>query len=221
MIVQYPLGDSKSKACLESGPERAKMPKLNEYPGLAEFIVELKDVEKLPWESSPTSGKDNVRDRVRADERFTGAIKEKGSIIPLRDLYRQAKMADAEGTVTVSGRQVKKINVKTRGWKERVWDARRAGLGLTVLTYVTGLSMGDLKAVLKESPEGEEMLKRSYGLDENGNAKWSEGAAVIAKQRREAAEMEEADDDDEIDDLTDEAPAEPVKREGGQRRPKK
>jgi len=178
------------------------MPRITEsqYPGLAQFLVELKDEGQLPWES--TKGAPNIRDAVRTDERFTGVIKENGSIIPLRDLYRKTKLA-TDGEVKSSGVTVSKINAKNRGGKERVWAARRSGMGLTLLSAATGLDSKELKKILAQAPDGQEMLKRSYGLNEDGTPKWSEGAAKIhaARIAAEAADIEE----DEVTE-TQEAP---------------
>jgi hypothetical protein len=178
------------------------MPRLNEsqYPGLAQFLVELKDEGQLPWESEKGP---NVRDAVRADERFQGAIKEKGSIIPLRDLYRATKLA-SDGEVKSSGQTVSKINPKGRGGKERVWAARRSGMGLTLLGAATGLDQKALKAILAQAPDGDQMLQRSYGLNEDGSPKWSEGAAKIHAARI-AAEADDSEEDDEVTE-TQEAP---------------
>ncbi len=179
------------------------MPRITEsqYPGLAQFLVELKDEGQLPWESEKGP---NVRDAVRADERFQGAIKEKGSIIPLRDLYRKTKLA-SDGEVKSSGAVVKPIRTKGRNWKAGVWAARNEGMGLTLLSTATGLSMADLKKVLAEDPvNGGENLKRSYGLNEDGSPKWSEGAAKIHAARI-AAEADDSEEDDEVTE-TQEAP---------------
>lgn len=185
------------------------MAKLTEMKGLAEFITELKDG-GMPWESKEGA---NIRDAVIADERFTGAIKERGSIIPLRDLYRKHKLA-TEGEVKSGGVTVSTIRTKNRGWKEGVWEARRKGMGLTLLSTATGLAMPELKKVLAEAPDGAEMLKRSYGLNEDGTPKWSEGAAKIHAARI-AAEANEDEDDEEDDE-----PTEPVAKPRGRRRPR-
>jgi hypothetical protein len=182
------------------------MPKLTEMKGLAEFVTELKDG-GMPWESKEGA---NIRDAVIADERFTGAIKERGSIIPLRDLYRKHKLA-TDGSVKSSGVTVEPIRTKGRNWRDHVWAARRAGMGLTLLSTATGLAMPELKKVLAEAPDGAEMLKRSYGLNEDGTPKWSEGAAKIHAARI-AAEANEDEDDEEDDEPTEPAAKKPRRR---------
>lgn len=163
------------------------MPKLSEVDGLAERIVELKDEVKLPWESTKN---ESVLSTVLAE--FPGAVKENGSIIPLRDLYRTTKAAAADAPA---------INPKGRGGKDRVWEARRKGMGLTYLATATGLTVAEVKAILKEAPDADQMLKRSYGLDADGKPKWSEGAARI-HAAKVAAEVnaEVPEEDDEEDD---------------------
>jgi hypothetical protein len=173
------------------------MPKLNEVAGLAERVVELKDEVKLPWESTKN---ESILSTV-LDE-FPGAMKEGGSIIPLRDLYRATKASAAEKPA---------INPKGRGGNERVWEARRKGMGLTYLATATGLSAKELKAVLAAAPDGDQMLKRSYGLDADGKPKWSEGAAKIHAARKAEGEVTEPDEDDEEDDVTPEPVAEAPK----------
>lgn len=176
------------------------MPKLSEVEGLADRIVELKDEVKLPWESTKN---ESVLSTVLAE--FPGAVKENGSIIPLRDLYRVTKAAAADAPA---------INPKGRGGKERVWKARHSGMGLTYLATATGLTVNEVKAILKEDPEyGEGSLKRSYGLDADGKPKWSEGAARI-HAAKVAAEVnaEVPDEDDEEDDTPVEPAPTPTKR---------
>lgn len=174
------------------------MPKLSEVAGLAERVIELKDEVKLPWESTKN---ESVLSMVLAE--FPGAVKEGGSIIPLRDLYRTTKAAAADAPA---------INPKGRGGKERVWDARRKGMGLTYLATATGLTVAEVKAILKDAPDADQMLKRSYGLDAEGQPKWSEGAARIHAAKLAAGEVNEDEDDDEDDTPVEPEPAPAPKR---------
>ena len=184
------------------------MPKLSEVTGLTEFVIELKDEQKLPWESET---KANIRAEVV--KKFPGSMKPNGSIIPLRDLYRQAKLA-TEKAVVSGGKTVEAINPKGRGGKERVWAARRSGMGLTLLQTATGLSAAEVRAILKEAPDADQLLSgRIYGQNEDGSVNWSPGAAVVHKAKQgETIDLTsdldlDTEDEDEQEDEPTPAPA--------------
>jgi hypothetical protein len=166
--------------------------KLEKVEGLEQFVVEAKN-EGIPWESAKP-GSDTVLARVIEAFPQTG-LTEKSSIIPLRNLYREALAKAKDERIVL-------INTKARGWKERIIKARKAGDGIDLLVAKTGLKRSEVVNVLKEADP------RLV----DGRHRWVEGEddpiTTWSRPARLASETTEVTEDEPTEPVENEEPVE-------------